>query len=137
MNWGKGIAITFIIFCTGMIVVVVRSFQEDVDLVTEEYYREELAYQQRIDQSGEVAKAGRISVIQLAGAIRFTFPADQKPTGKIHFYKPDNPALDQTFDIQDRVMEVTKANLANGKYRIKVTWESNGTTFYQEEILFI
>lgn len=137
MNWGKGIALTFVIFCTGMIAVVYRSFQEDVDLVTEDYYKEELAYQQKIDQAGQVRPDAKLKLIQTQESIRFTFPDGQKPTGQIHFYKPDNPDLDKTFEISDRVMEVTKTLLTNGKYRVKVTWKSEGTTYYQEEILFI
>lgn len=137
MNWGKGIALTFFIFCTGMIVIVGSTFREEVDLVTEEYYKEELVYQQKIDQSGFAHKAGNITLIQMEKAIRFTFPEGQLPTGKIYFYKPDKPALDRTFEITNRVTEIPKTELSFGKYRIKVTWESGGITFYQEDILFI
>lgn len=137
MNWGKGITLTFIIFCTGMVAAVVSTFQEDVELVTEEYYQEELDYQQKIDQSGLAQKAGSMTLIQTQAAIRFTFPEGQTPTGKIHFYKPDKPALDQVIDIQNRVMEVSKTTLSVGKYRVKVTWQSEGITYYQEELLFI
>jgi hypothetical protein len=50
MNWGYKIAITFILFGALIIFMVVKSFQQNIDLVTDDYYQEELKYQQQIDK---------------------------------------------------------------------------------------
>ena len=49
-NWGTKIALSFVGFCGLMIFMTVKSFNTDFHLVTEDYYAEELQYQDHIDR---------------------------------------------------------------------------------------
>ena len=54
INWGTGIVLAFIGFISFILYFVVRMSTDDSanhDLVTEEYYKKELSYQQEIDAS--------------------------------------------------------------------------------------
>ena len=54
INWGTGIVLAFIGFITFILYFVFRMSTDDRanhDLVTEEYYKKELSYQQEIDAS--------------------------------------------------------------------------------------
>ncbi len=68
-NWGTGITITFIIYCALVIAAVARSFQEDVHLVTDEYYKEELQFQQQIDRTQNAYNATEVFELTSEGAI--------------------------------------------------------------------
>ncbi|MDZ7847906.1 MAG: FixH family protein [Owenweeksia sp.] len=50
LNWGTGIAIVLILFAISMGYAVYKAVQQNYDLVTTDYYAEELAYQEKIDQ---------------------------------------------------------------------------------------
>lgn len=49
INWGTGLAITLGIFAFGMGFTVYQATQSEHDLVTRDYYQQELAYQSTID----------------------------------------------------------------------------------------
>ena len=44
MNWGKGITIAIVLFMGFIISFVVRAFNRDSDLISDNYYEEGLAY---------------------------------------------------------------------------------------------
>jgi hypothetical protein len=51
MDWGKGIVITLIVFISlmvGLVTICVK--QDDIHLVTQNYYEEEIKYQDQIDK---------------------------------------------------------------------------------------
>ncbi len=64
MNWGVGIAIVYILFVLGMLTLVFKSRSQKIDLVTENYYQQELAYQEEIDAKQRVEDSGCMPVIQ-------------------------------------------------------------------------
>ena len=49
INWGTKLTIVFIIFAGSMSYMVYQCIKTPVDLVSAEYYKEEIAYQQVID----------------------------------------------------------------------------------------
>lgn len=137
-NWGTGIALTFIIFCALIIAAVARSFQENVDLVTEEYYKEELVYQKHIDREKNAQEAKNLIEVNTSGkSLSINFLGEGHLSGEVHFYRPDNPGLDQTFAIDKREMIFDKAKLIAGKYKVKISWTDSGKDFYREETIFI
>ena len=88
MNWGNKIVLSFILFATFIGYMVVKAFQEDFDLVAEDYYAQEINYQNKLNKLSNTADAGKeIKVKQIGGEILVTFP-DQDVTGSIHFYHP-------------------------------------------------
>ena len=50
MNWGKGVTIAFILFVGFIMFMVVGAFRENFDLVSDDYYLEEINYQDKINQ---------------------------------------------------------------------------------------
>jgi predicted RND superfamily exporter protein len=60
MNWGNRILITYLAFAALMIgLVTIAMQQKDIFLVDKEYYKEELAYQTKIDQ---ISNANGLSI---------------------------------------------------------------------------
>ena len=50
LSWGTGIVISFVVFMSSTLAVVIYLMNQDVDLVTRDYYKKELAYQDQIER---------------------------------------------------------------------------------------
>ncbi|MGL6269890.1 MAG: FixH family protein, partial [Chitinophagaceae bacterium] len=50
-NWGYKIAVFYLVFIAGIMFLVIKSSRQQMDLVTTDYYAQELKYQDKIDQS--------------------------------------------------------------------------------------
>ncbi len=143
MNWGVKITIAFILFVTFIMYLVVRSFQQEFNLVSETYYMDEINYQDRIDQKTNLKALGdqvKISY-DIIDSVFFEFPSDHvDASGEIYFYHVSRDRFDKRFDI--RVDASARQNLevehmVAGRYRVKLSWEAKGKKYYQESEIFI
>ena len=133
MNWGHGLTLSFIGFAGFIIFMAVKSFDQNIDLVTEDYYRDELNYQQRIDQIRETKAQGmEAKVVLTKGLLELTFPiAPEK--GEAHLYRPSDSGFDKHYQLsQVESMAFDRTELLKGYYVLKISWEVDGQTFYQE-----
>jgi hypothetical protein len=132
MNWGKGIAIfltIFVLFILGMVYMTTRS---TFDLEAEDYYAQEISYQDRIDALAlgsdykeffHVESATDNVVISLDKEL-----ADVMKDGKVSFYRPNDSSLDRSFDllIENGVSVFSKEGFVRGKYEVRVEWMVDG-----------
>ncbi len=135
-NWGTKIVIAFVIFCGLMIFMVIKSFEQDFHLVTENYYQEELAYQERIDAIENTSRKGLIPNLEGTAKnviISFELTDEKYPTGDIQFYRPENANLDRFYDIKGLETVIPKSELARGRYILKIDWEFDGEKYYYEK----
>lgn len=141
-NWGHGIVLSFVLFCTFIIYIVVRAFQLDVDLVSETYYKDELAFQDRIDQRANLASSGlEVTMKQSGEDILITFPEQfAGATGVIHFYHPSREIFDKRYDIlltENHQQSIAKEELIKGRFKVKMEWVVNDTPYFQESEIFL
>lgn len=77
MNWGHKIIIVFILFAAGILTLVTKSMHTRIDMVTPDYYAEELKYQQVIDGRREAQSlSAPVSINQSVQSIGVLFPAE-------------------------------------------------------------
>jgi len=137
MDWGKGIIITLVAFgilMIGMVTFCIK--QDDIHLVTQNYYEEEIKYQDQIDK---MINANHLDheVLVYDNQLKIVdlhLPIGSK--GTIHLFRPSDARLDQkiAFDITDlTVNSVDVKSLKPGYWRIKLTWVENGIGYYKEE----
>lgn len=141
-NWGTGIVVSFVLFCSFIIYIVVQAFQLDVDLVSENYYKDELNYQQRINDRANLESSGlSVKTNQTAELLAFSFPSDFKGAqGEIHFYHPSREIFDKHFVLaldSENVQNVRKSELVKGRYKIKMNWTAGGKSYFQEDEIFV
>lgn len=141
-HWGYGIALFFTVFVVFILTAVFTSTKENIHLVTEDYYAEELAYQKRIDQiSNTNSLNGKVDIKALENHFEIAFPGNtEEISGEINFFRPSNSALDQSFAINldtNGKQLIATNNLVKGYYRIKVTWSMQGRDFYKEEPIYL
>jgi hypothetical protein len=142
MNWGNSIALAFILFATFILYFVVRAFNEDFDLVSETYYKDEINYQQRMNDQANLLNSGvEIDIQQGDKNIVFSYPESFKNAkGEIHFFHVSRTIFDRRFDIEtgtDGHQLIAKSEIVKGNYTLKLDWENEGKTYYQEADIYI
>ncbi|NSL89384.1 FixH family protein [Chitinophaga solisilvae] len=144
MNWGHKIIIVFIVFAAGILTLVVKSMRTKIDMVTADYYGEELKYQQVIDGKKNVQLlSAPVSITMSAGEIALTFPDElrgRQLTGRLQFYRPSDSGKDVELPLalnSAGQQKIERQLLSNGKYQVKMQWVVNGKPYYQEQFLNI
>jgi len=139
MNWGKWIFLSFVLFATFIAVLVVISMRQRVNLVSKEYYQEELAYQDQIDRLKNTEALPVKPVIEVSTeSVRVTFPSLKNvENGVLRLFRPSDDRLDQTIKVQstDSVFRQTIRPLVKGLYRAQFTWTMEGKEYYVESIV--
>ena len=134
-NWGTGIVLSFVAFILFILYFVVLSFRDpesNHDLVTEDYYKQELKYQQDIDAARNLYETGaRIQVAKTSEGIRIGFPEAFEPEkiiGTVSLYRPSNKQLDFKTPIQlsERQLLIPKSRVLEGRWDIRIEWNYKG-----------
>lgn len=139
MGWGWRIALfygTFVVFMIGM---VIMSFRQDFDLVADDYYEQEIAYQGRIDQlTNAKDDQQKVKVSNADGMIKLSFASPAEEV-KVHFFRPSDDTMDLKVEEAsvESELSVPVGKFSKGKYLVKVQWNNNGKTYFQENDLFI
>lgn len=139
-NWGTGIIFAysgFVVFMLGMVYLCTR---QHFDLVTADYYEQELKYQQVIDgQNNEMALEKQTTVVMHSELVTVTLPMDKiDGEGKVLFYKPDNSKFDITIPLEGKTeVSVPLSQLAKGIYKVKASWQHNGKPYFNEQSLYV
>ena len=144
MNWGHKIALVYSLFAAFMIGMLILSTTYDHELVTEDYYVRELAYQDKIDAGQNLAQADfDVEVKMIDGKLKVLFdrlPEFKTVSGEVTFYKPDNEKMDETHPIllksNSSEMEISYVG-KHGRYKVQVSFELEGKSFYKEQELIL
>lgn len=141
-SWAYNVVIAFVLFCSFVIYIVVRAFQQDVDLVSKTYYLDELRYQQRIEEHANLAQSGlKIALQQTQVEIVLDYPEGfSKAQGEIHFYHPSRELFDKRYAIApglDNRQQIAKEDLIKGRYKVKINWTVDEIPYFQETEVFL
>ncbi|SFZ92575.1 FixH protein [Flaviramulus basaltis] len=144
INWGTGIVIAFIAFISFIMYFIITMNVNDKyahDLVTEDYYAEELAYQNDIDKlKNSKNLSENITYTKSVEGLVIYFPSNldfKKITGNVFLYRPSNKQLDF-----DTVISLSKQNLlipdnrlVDGRWNIKIDWQYDSQSYLYKEII--
>jgi hypothetical protein len=146
LNWGWGIALVYIFFAVATLAFVIFSRFHQMDLVTKEYYEEELKYEEQINRQKRTSALEHGLQWEFARAAKtviLKFPknlAENAITGNIMFFRPSDATQDNIIPIQlseEAHQLVNVAHLSPGKWRMKIFWNVGEQEYYNEDILFI
>jgi nitrogen fixation protein FixH len=120
--------------------MVYRCMKTPVNLVSEQYYKDELAYQDVIDGTKQAnALSSRVELGEAGGAVRVRLPREMQGkavTGTIFFYCPSDVARDRHVDLRmdgTGLQEIARGVVLNGHYTVKVSWKTAGVNYYTQE----
>lgn len=138
LGWGGRIALLYGGFVVLIAILVTGSMRQEVDLVAEDYYQQEIAYQQVLDAGkNQSALSTPVSIHANETMVTLEFPQefqDKLINGNINFYAPTGSRGDKLIamnNVQD-VVNVQRSDLQKTNYTIKISWEADGKQYYQE-----
>lgn len=112
-----------------LMTLIIKTSRQKVELVTDNYYEQEIQYQDEIDAMRNAQRmTEQIVIIQNDTTLIISFPntlITDSIKGTIHFYR----ASDQYKDTKQRISpdyknqhQVQKSNLHQGKYTMTIKW---------------
>lgn len=144
INWGTGIVIAFACFITFIMYFVITMITDDKydhDLVVEDYYKQELNFQNDINkEKNSKALTEDIIYIHTPEGLLLKFPEQMQDTaisGTITMYRPSNKTLDFNLPLQLRNHSflIPKDRLVEGKWHLKVDWNHNNTNYLYKQLI--
>ena len=124
--------------------MVYRCMQTPVDLVTKEYYKDELIYQDVIDAKKHAASlAGSVDLRQGSEGLILTLPLEMQHhtvNGSVQFYCPNDVKRDRHFDLKVDTaasQRIDPGVVLPGHYTLRVKWISGGVQYLDERALTI
>ncbi len=145
-NWGFGIVLAFVAFISFImyfVVVLSTNDKYNPDLVTEDYYKKELNYQQEIEAETRTITSGmspEISRTDRGLLVSFPEKADISGiSGTVFLYRPSNKQLDFEIPIslsQSHLL-IPNKRLLDGRWNIEINWQYNGENYLtKKEIVY-
>lgn len=138
LGWGTRVGLLYLAFVALIVTLVYKSMQQEFDLVSTDYYNEELKYQDVIDASNnQAALSSPVTITQQADEIVMQFPkefAQSNMTGTAQFYSKIDADWDKKFEVRivDGVCRMPTTTLAATNYQVKLKWWLNEKPYYQE-----
>ncbi len=142
LNWGTGIVVAFIGFIVFILYFIITMSVDDNynhDLVTEDYYAEELTYQKDINKLKNAKNLlQNITYKKTEEGLAIMFPSNidfKKISGKVFLYRPSNKQLDyeSTISLSNPLLLIPDSRLLDGRWNIKIDWQYNGKSYLFKE----
>ena len=143
LNWGMGIFAAYVVFMIIVLGTVAFTTTVDVNLVADDYYEQELKYQNEIDKKERTNQLTEQVEIKLENEnLRISYPKlfASNISGKINFYRPSDQKLDFALDIKTDTTGfqfIPIQKLAKGFWKIKVDWLHSGEEYLNEKNIVI
>jgi hypothetical protein len=142
LSWGYKIMFVYIAFVAGMGVLVFKASNQKFDLVTKDYYDQELKYQQVIDQAANSSRLSAPVIIERnKGELKISFPNEMQNKKKLvdfYLYYAADAKKDfrKSFELNENELVQALPVGMKGMYELKLSWESEGVKYYFEQKLF-
>lgn len=139
MNWGKSIVLSFVFFAVFIGLLVAVCVRQDIDLVSKNYYAEELEYQQQIERISNTAQLTQRPTVHVVNGmieVKFDQPGEIGD-GKLMLFRPSDERMDKQFDMwgEGGIQRFDVRSLPGGMYRLKMRWTMSGREYYIEDVI--
>jgi hypothetical protein len=145
-RWPLTIAAVYILFILALVAIVIFSQFQSVDLVSKDYYTQEIMYQnqiERIQRSKSLPDPVTWKYDSYNALLRINFPTHLDPGlihGNILLFRPSDARLDRTIDIKllsDGSQMISTKHLSSGLWKLKIFWQHTQNDYYEEGIVVI
>lgn len=132
-GWPFAIAGSLALFAAGLVALIVVAGSGRMELVTSDYYEQELRHQKHLDKLGrarELASPARVLLDASEGVIRIQLPAEHAKAGaqgEVVLYRPSSAAHDRRVALALDAMgsqRLAMAEMEPGLWRIRVDWQA-------------
>lgn len=143
INWGTGIALAIMSFMTFILYLVITMTSDknfNHDLVTEEYYKQELSFQNKLDREANSRNlVNNIITEEVEDGLLIKFPEELNYAsikGNIFLYRPSDKEKDFTIPIELKAHQVLIPGryFENGRWNVEIDWTYEAESyFYKKE----
>jgi hypothetical protein len=142
MNWGYKIMVVYIVFVAGILFMVYKCTQQNIDLVSANYYDQEIKYSEQYNREAN-SKAPeyklKVNYNSILKTLDIHYPqqlAASSIQGEVSFFKPDNAKFDFKVAVEPgagNIQQIPLEKLNRGTWRVRTSWSANGLPLYHEE----
>lgn len=143
MHFGNKITILYLSFVALILTLVFSCYSMDVELVSPDYYAEELAFQQKIDAINNEKQLTK-SIDHILGNTEITLNIDSvllSPDfeGTINLFRPSDSKMDVKLkmNFKNKQQKINTNQLVKGAYKLQLSWISKQQKYYKEDVIFI
>ncbi len=146
ISWPTGIVLAlsaFIIFILSFVFKATFLPEYDHHLVSDDYYKDEMNYQQEIDKLNKAATLNEdVTLTKVTEGLLIKFPAEFNPekiAGTISFQRPSNEKIDFQLPIKLTSADylISDDNLVQGIWNVKIEWTVNSNTYlFKEKLMY-
>jgi nitrogen fixation protein FixH len=143
--WPIAIVAYFAIFITFIVGFIVFATRQHVDLVRNDYYEEEVHFQQQLERIQRTREQGGSMALRYDKAsqcVTLSLPAARahEASGIIHFYRPSDATLDQEVQLAlatDGTQQVDARKLRRGLWKVRVQCLMDGQEYFFDQALVV
>ena len=140
-----GLVATFILFICGTISLVVFACSQKQDLVSSDYYEQEIRFQghlEKLERAHRSARPASIVYDSVAGCIRIsvTREAGIPVNGDIQLYRPSAAGMDQHFKLSldsQGMQSLDASALRSGLWKVRVSWMVDNQEYFLEKSIVV
>ncbi len=142
-HWGYRIALVYGLFVSVFLALFFISLKFKNELVTPDYYAEELNYQDRLDQMNRTAELKVLpewKVEKDGIAILFPEELSSKVTkAEVKFYRPSDSRLDKNYTNikpdESGKISLARTEIGDGHFRLQLHWEMENKMYFKEGVV--
>jgi nitrogen fixation protein FixH len=143
--WPYAIIATFVLFAVYIGSMVQQAMRTNVELVSPDYYKQELAFQQRMETVARTAALPspvRLSYDGILHRLTLQLPATlagQAVQGQIHFFRPSDQKLDFVLPLLPTGLQqrVNTSKMRPGYWRVRLDFTAGGQAYFVDQELTI
>jgi len=143
-TWGTGIFVFMTAFVLLMTSFMIRAASNQEELVAENYYEQELAYQLQIDKLNRSALLTEdLTLTSNDAGLSLQFPAwtnGKVVTGTVQLQRPSDQRADDQLDLLldgKRHMLIPTAERMKGAYNVAVEWSVDGVSYLHRDRIYV
>ena len=140
--WPIGIIVVCSLFFCGTVGLIVMACSQREDLVSDNYYEQELKYQGQIDRAERTRREASQTAVAYDAArqqITVSLPPGQAQgnlSGTVELYRPSAANLDRSMKFSpdaSGVQRLDASTLAPGLWKVRVSWTCDQRNYYVEQ----
>lgn len=144
MNFGGKIVILYLSFVGLILTLVFMSYGQKVDLVSSDYYAQEINFQQKINATNNEKSFAGESITHSMNGNSIILKIDSTLlssdfNGTITFFRPSDSSKDvqMKMNFVNNQQIIDTKDLIHGAYKLQLSWTSNQKNYFKEEFIFI
>ena len=143
MNFGVKITVLYLSFVALILTLVFMCFRQKVELVSKDYYAQEIAFQDKINAvNNEKSLIGSINHSVNGNEVILTIDSTLLSNdfeGTIVFFRPSDSSKDVKLkmNFNNYTQIINGSSLIHGAYKLQLTWVTNHTKYFKEDVIFI